>query len=306
MAHGSDEFAELETPAGLKSLMAEWKISTRLEQRRLRLKYKIPTLSRFLYKYQGFGGQYAVNNLRNLIVRSRFRLNAPSTFNDPYEFNVDISLQSTEEQRLRRFTQLVAERAPAESKERQAEMVADLMARPDSEHIKRCQESLERIKHQSGVLCFAGDPRSLLMWSHYAENHEGVCLQFERIRDFPVLGHAVHVDYQERFPKANWIVDFMKGVGEMLLTKHDGWRYEEECRITSIDNANRYLQVRPDALRAIIFGCRTSESNRKTVDGLLKEREALGAPAVKRWFAVKHPSQYQIIIRRNANLTHLD
>jgi hypothetical protein len=301
MAHGSDEFVELETPSDLKWLMAEWKISTRLQQRRLRLKYKIPTLSRFLYKYRGFNGQYAVDNLRDMIVRSRFRLNAPSTFNDPYEFNVEISLESTQEQRLERFTRLISECAPAESKDRQALMVSDLMDRPDSEHAKRCQESLERIRHQSGVLCFAGDPRSLLMWSHYAENHEGVCLQFERIRDFPVLGHAVHVYYQEQFPKANWIVDFMKGVGEMLLTKHNGWRYEEECRVTSIDNANRYLQVRPDALRAIIFGCRISESNLKIIDGLLKQREALGAPAVKRWFAFKHPSQYRLMIRRNAS-----
>jgi hypothetical protein len=297
MAHGNEEYAELETPIDLKSLMAEWKISSRLQQRRLRLKYGIPSLSRFLYKYRGFTGQYAVSNLHDMIVRSRFRLNAPSSFNDPYEFNVDISLESTQEERLRRFTQLVAEQAPDAAEGRRVQMVTDLMTRPDAEHVKRCQASLERIRHQSGVLCFAGDPRSLLMWSHYAENHEGVCLQFERIRDFPVLGHAVHVDYQEQFPRANWVVDFMKGVGEMLMTKHDGWKYEEECRITSIYDANRYLQVRPDALRAIIFGCRISESNRKIVDGLLKDREALGAPAVKRWFAVKHPSQYQIVIR---------
>jgi hypothetical protein len=232
-----------------------------------------------------------------MIVRSRFRLSAPSTFNDPYEFNVEISLESTQEQRLTRFAQLVAEHAPAVSKERQALMVSALMSRPDSEHIKRCQESLERIKHQSGVLCFAGDPRSLLMWSHYAENHEGICLQFERIRDFPLLGHAVHVDYKEKFPRANWIVDFMKGVGDMLMTKHQGWQYEEECRITSIHDSNKYLQVRPDALRAIIFGCRIAEANLKIVNGLLKEREALGAPAVKRWFALKHPSRYQMVIR---------
>jgi hypothetical protein len=297
MAHGGDDFAELETPTDLKWLMAEWKISSRLEQRRLRLKYGIPTLTRFLYKYRGFKGQYAVDNLHDMIVRSRFRLSAPSTFNDPYEFNVEISLESTQEQRLTRFAQLVAEHAPAVSKERQALMVSALMSRPDSEHIKRCQESLERIKHQSGVLCFAGDPRSLLMWSHYAENHEGICLQFERIRDFPLLGHAVHVDYKEKFPRANWIVDFMKGVGDMLMTKHQGWQYEEECRITSIHDSNKYLQVRPDALRAIIFGCRIAEANLKIVNGLLKEREALGAPAVKRWFALKHPSRYQMVIR---------
>jgi len=301
MAHGSEEYAELETPIDLKSLMAEWKISSRLQQRRLRLKYGIPSLSRFLYKYRGFSGQHAVNNLRDMIVRSRLRLNAPSSFNDPYEFNVDISLDSTQEQRLNRFTQLVAEQAPSAPEGRRVQMVSDLMTRPDAQHVKRCQESLDRIRHQSGVLCFAGDPRSLLMWSHYGENHEGVCLQFERIRDFPVLGHAVHVAYQEQFPKANWIVDFMKGVGEMLLTKHQGWKYEEECRVTSIDNANRYLQVRPDALRAIIFGCRISESNLKIIDGLLKEREALGAPVVKRWFAFKHPSQYQIVIRRRTS-----
>lgn len=218
-------------------------------------------------------------------MNSRFRLNAPSTFNDPYEFNVNISLESTPEQRLQWFTQLVAQQAPTEPKERRAAIVNELMLRPDSEHIRRCQESLARIWQESGVICFAGDPRSLLMWSHYAENHKGICLQFERLRDFPVLGHAVHVDYEQELPKANWIVNFMEGVKEMLLTKHHGWKYEEECRITSIDNSDKYLRVRPDALRAIIFGCRVSDSGVAVIDELLKEREALGAPKLKRWFA---------------------
>ena len=70
--------------------MDEWRASTYLQQRRLRLRNP-PQLSRFLYKYRGFSGEYAEKNLRDMIVHSVLRLSAPSTFNDPYEFFVHIT-----------------------------------------------------------------------------------------------------------------------------------------------------------------------------------------------------------------------
>jgi Protein of unknown function (DUF2971) len=287
----------LETPDDLKPLMAHYRRSARLQQRRLRLRNP-EQLSRFLYKYRGFNGEYAEQNLRNIVVYSVLRLSAPATFNDPYEMFVHVVVEGTPEQRLDRFSRLVALQAPVESQERQPERVRILMERADAEHAKRCQMSISGIKERSGMFCFAGDPRSTLMWSHYAENHHGVCLQFERMRDFLTLGHAVRTNYREDLPVVNWIVDFQRDVDQLLLAKHPCWGYEQERRITSIDNANRYLQLRPDALTGIIFGCRTQKPQMDFIDKLLAEREALGVPAVKTYVATQHPTKYRLLIRR--------
>ena len=287
----------LETPDDLRPLMAHYRGSARLQQRRLRLKNP-EQLSRFLYKYWGFSGEYAEQNVRNIIVYSVLRLSAPATFNDPYEMFVHIVVEGTPEQRLERFSRLVAQQAPAESQQRQAEMVRFLMERPDAEHAERCLRSISGIRQRSGMFCFAGDPRSTLMWSHYADDHHGECLQFERMKDFLTLGHAVRTDYRENLPVVNWIVNFHSDVEQLLLAKHPCWGYEQERRITSIDNANRYLQLRPDALTGIIFGCRTQKPQMDLIDRLLAERAALGAPAVKTYVVAQHPTKYRLVIRR--------
>jgi hypothetical protein len=277
--------------------MDQWRRSPYLQQRRLALKNR-EQLSRFLYKYRGFSGKYDEQNLRDMIVYSVLRLSAPATFNDPYEMFVHLVVEGSREQRLERFAQLAAQQGPTMPPEKRAEMVRLLMERPDSEHAARCQESIAGIRQRSGVFCFAGDPRNVLTWSHYAENHHGVCLQFERMKDFPTLGHAVRVNYREDLPVVNWIVDFYDDIEQLLLAKHPNWEYEQERRITSIDNANRYLQLRPDALTGIILGCRIQEPQMQFIDKLLAERRDLGAPPVATYVATQHKTKYRLVIRR--------
>jgi hypothetical protein len=279
--------------------MGHWRTSKYLQQRRLRLANP-EQLSRFLYKYRGFSGEHDEQNLRDMIVHSVLRLTSPATFNDPYEMFVHIVVEGTADQRLQRFSQIVAQQGTTMQPDERDEMVRRLMGTPDGEHAARCQESIAGIRRRSGVFCFAGDPRSVLMWSHYAEHHHGVCLQFERMKDFPTLGHAVRVDYREDLPVVNWIVGFYEDVKHILLAKHPCWAYEGERRITSIDNADRYVQLRPDALTGIIFGCRIERPQMDLIDKLLADRKALGAPPVKTYLAEQHKTQYRLVIRRRS------
>jgi hypothetical protein len=213
---------------------------------------------------------------------------------------VHIVVEGSREQRLERFAQLAVQQGPIMPPEQRAEMVRLLMERPDLEHAARCQESIAGIRQRSGVFCFAGDPRCVLTWSHYAENHQGVCFQFERMKDFPTLGHAVRVTYRENLPVVNWIVKFYDDIEQLLLVKHPSWDYEQERRITSIDNANRYLQLRPDALTGIILGCRIQKHQMEFIDRLLAERRDLGAPPVKTYVATQHRTKYRLVIRRRS------
>jgi Protein of unknown function (DUF2971) len=80
----------------------------------------------------------------------------------------------------------------------------------------------------------AGDPRSVLMWSHYGGEHYGVCLQFEVSRDPMTLMRAVSVDYVDHFKRINWVGgDYHRAVGETFTSKHIQWSDEVEHRITS-------------------------------------------------------------------------
>jgi len=53
----------------------------------------------------------------------------------------------------------------------------------------------EDYEEKIGVCCFSLDPKSILMWSHYSDNHKGVCLKFDRLKDMECFRGSYPVDY---------------------------------------------------------------------------------------------------------------
>ncbi|HZV54813.1 MAG TPA: DUF2971 domain-containing protein [Rhodocyclaceae bacterium] len=139
-----------------------------------------------------------------------------------------------------------------------------------------------------GVLCFSESWRSTLMWAHYGDKHNGMCLGFE-IEDGPYL---TKIDYvSKRLPSP---VDFSKplgGIDEAMLTmclnvKHSGWKYEKERRLrVRLNNLRDGIYYHPFnssmELREVIIGARSSLSIVDVAEAVGKEPEA----DVKIWTA---------------------
>jgi hypothetical protein len=84
----------------------------------------------------------------------------------------------------------------------------------------------DHLTHDSGMLCFSATWRDPVLWAHYAEKHQGLCLGFE-IPDGDE--HFRKIEYVSRrmpFPKKPTRIDSEF----MLFTKYDSWEYEEEVR----------------------------------------------------------------------------
>ena len=70
------------------------------------------------------------------------------------------------------------------------------------------------------------------MWSHYANDHKGICLEFAN--NNPLIRHARPVHYKKIYPE--WTPQSY-GPGndanalELVLTKAMDWWYEREWRI---------------------------------------------------------------------------
>lgn len=86
---------------------------------------------------------------------------------------------------------------------------------------------------QYAVLCFSRSWNNILMWSHYADRHKGICLGFEvpddKARKVEYVGNIrLTGDLSE-------VSDTEKtGIIEQLYwTKYGGWCYEEEIRVHS-------------------------------------------------------------------------
>jgi hypothetical protein len=108
------------------------------------------------------------------------------------------------------------------------------------------------------------------MWSHYSDSHKGFCVELERT-DFNELGnweHCVPVQYEENvltFKPSDLLNQ--KTVTLILITKSINWSYEAEWRIIAKQGNQTYSL--PGNITRIIFGCRTSMENQRTIAKIL-------------------------------------
>ena len=121
---------------------------------------------------------------------------------------------------------------------------------------KTMEGTKEELSKDTGILCFCENWKNPLLWSHYADKHKGICLEFE------VSCTAFKkVDYiQCRIP---WPDNPDKAFMERLLfTKFEDWRYEQEHRVFAelkekIDDSYYFDFSEELSLKSVIVGCQS-------------------------------------------------
>jgi hypothetical protein len=124
---------------------------------------------------------------------------------------------------------------------------------------------------KSGILCLCEEAKDILMWSHYADSHKGICLQFEVLADSP-FGLATSVIYADTYPPLNISMDLHEVAIGLFRTKSCHWRYEREWRIFS--NAAGFKSFPKECLSGVILGCQISPANEFLIKEWLSERSS--------------------------------
>ncbi len=205
-----------------------------------------------LYKYR------EIDDLAlDALSQRKFWFASPESFNDPFDSNILVPAPSGYSKIERAFIDADPSITPGRAKELLAGAI-DQMNMMAADVTK------------SGILSLSSTPYELLMWSHYAKSHAGMCLQLERHNG---LDLAKRVDYGDKMPvmlKLMASEQCMHGeaISKVLLTKAKSWQYEREWRINLFPKdgkmEKRLLEV--DArLQAVIFGCKTSPEDIKRV-----------------------------------------
>lgn len=270
-------------------------------ERRLFLWHQLdPRLPRFLYKFRALDPSSArsIDHIRDLVVRSRLWLSSPKDFNDPFDMSAHVVVEGTIDEKRQRIDAILKRRGLAWNERRK--QLSQMMSKTNAEFARIAQQQQRDYAERCGVVSFGGDPRSILMWSHYAANHEGVCFQFETARDPTCFTAVIRVNYSEDYPVVNWISEneFLEGLGATLERKHEDWRYEAETRIIIPDSAHDYLPFRPESLRAVIIGCRAAPTTVQQLQNIIEERTSRGLPPVILYRASKHPRKYELVVFR--------
>jgi len=121
-----------------------------------------------------------------------------------------------------------------------------------------------------GVFCLTELRDQILMWAHYADGHQGICLEFQattRPQIEFLRPHPVHYPQQDRLPEINAYTSSLEDKLKLTcLTKSKHWKYEKEHRILEFSGYG----PRPfpeGTLKGVILGALISTEDEQCVLG---------------------------------------
>ena len=227
---------------------------------------------KFIYRYQDFDPRNSLSMRKadDLIVESKLYLPSPSSFNDPYEFQARLILDSDPVKRRAHFRK-TGKKLKLKGKDLEVRL-RELMRRSNDDPYAM-DKVLEQTKEHWGIACFSLNPRLLRMWSHYASGHSGIGLQFDAAKDVGFAIQTLEVNYQPEVATLHWPAEQDRILDDVLLRKWDAWKDEEEVRYTSKMIVNAHLPLSPAFLSGIILGNRFPDSSMPTLNDFLRRRE---------------------------------
>lgn len=121
------------------------------------------------------------------------------------------------------------------------------------------------------LCCFSKVKNEILMWSHYADNHRGICLEYDSklIRlDRETKLFIYPIKYSSDVAIGNFENDVVSAAILAYTQKYKKWEYEEEFRAIITSDENK-ININPAALKSITFGCCTPLSQKKEIRDIL-------------------------------------
>jgi hypothetical protein len=226
-----------------------------------------------LYKFRALDNgstQYTFDIIRNRALW----FSRPLAFNDPFDCVPVVSSAATDAEFKAYLDRLFKQQNPEMSRTSRRSAISDILKDPKRRHDgdvvkKMFKDTVEKAINSAGVLSLTSRYDHVLMWSHYASSHSGLCLRF-RTRETSWIKSAQKVIYSADRPIMNVIRDEAKEMQrKAILTKADFWSYEEEWRIIDpIRGAGAHAYDPPD-LDAIIFGKKTTQKHKDQVVALV-------------------------------------
>jgi hypothetical protein len=216
-----------------------------------------------LFKYRTWDDDY-----HKLVITNReLYFSSPSKFNDPYDCALPFNQHPDNSDPLKiKFK--VEQTAPrffpgiygAELEEKCAKQVMLIMQDPKTWFDDNWGYSPDELNKRFGVLSLTPHAKNYLMWSHYAQSHQGFCVEFDtRLLVESIAGHYQKVTYDSNIPLFSIIELLEDGLmAKLLYTKSKDWSYEDEYRITRINHPNVSIKFNPEALIGIYFGYKMS------------------------------------------------
>jgi len=145
---------------------------------------------------------------------------------------------------------------------------------------------ITRLRSSVRFTCFSETFSNMPMWTHYGENHQGFCVEYD-FCELPIENdfskHLYPVGYEKnRYDITNLLKRTLTEGGVdsrvhlilfIMLMKHSSWAYEREWRILFFNRSqNSDKEKCPIVPKAIYFGSNCSEDNMVKIKEIVPEQ----------------------------------
>ena len=245
-------------------------------------------LPKSLFRYRSFSA-YSLGEL----VNQTMWYSSPANFNDPFDCALTIDLRKFDES----IEHAIGVGINRGSINPELPKSKKLPTEVERQLYLQIRQLLRQSATKLGLCCFSEDPRSILMWAHYANDHKGFCVEYPSTENTNLSKEVSSVMYSANIPSLS-IADLSpensaKTVELLWRTKATCWRYEKEWRALAPEGEKSYPA--PASIASIIFGERMPENDRQII------RQALrGQSQVKFKEAYAHESKFAMRLRRSS------
>lgn len=224
-----------------------------------------------LFRFIPFNDDKCLNDIKlNTLKNSQEHVSSPLKFNDPYDCELSFNFIDGMDEFLK--------------------VGFNREARRDIKHDRKKRERIERrtrflqdeltgewnkMKQQIAVCCFSEHVDNFLMWSHYANCYQGICIEydFQKVSKkntlFPVLYTNKLTRVRDFMTKEDFRANTSKGLLEAViravLSKSFQWSYEDEWRIVTIVNKPVTSYVNMPVPEKIYIGFKVEDEMRKKI-----------------------------------------
>lgn len=226
-------------------------------------------LPKKLFRYRSLSEEFTFENLK----KNKLWISSPDKFNDPYDTFINLDIDLFLEEFWKNDPELKEEISELSGKERR--ILRRYIEREKENCEKEIKKEIENLRKTIGIACFSESYDNILMWSHYADYHKGICLEYD-FAEINMMTNSIllPIIYENKFEHLINYIDIKKDkidteeAMKLFLIKYTGWQYENEWRIIDSDESNCLINTPVPTV--IYLGCKIDHNQRMKLEKIAR------------------------------------
>lgn len=218
-------------------------------------------MSNNIYRYRNFNRGF------EMIKNQEIFLSSPDGFNDPFDCCEGLIEFKITKEFIREYITKHPAIIGMSSREQRRRIEKQALENPNSLNL---DEFYKTQKQKFGICCFSWDCKNIVMWAHYADNHQGICIGFKNLSPVVIGLYGIYpVEYVSEITKYQFdSFEDTQYWQHWLCTKSKMWDYEQEVRLIS-KSFNGVLKFPQKTISEVILGLSVSNKDEQKIIDLL-------------------------------------